>query len=82
MSGDSITLNASVEGIAVNFFWSPSQFMNDSHIINPTVYPSQNISYTLNAVSTVGCGTVADQVDIKVYNSIFILNGFRRKVMV
>ncbi|MDE3184103.1 MAG: gliding motility-associated C-terminal domain-containing protein [Bacteroidota bacterium] len=76
LSGDTATLNASVRGTNVNYYWSPSLFMNDSHSLNPYVYPPQEMNYTLNVVSTVGCGTATDDVKISVYKDIFIPNAF------
>jgi gliding motility-associated-like protein len=76
VSGDSIILNGSVKGTAVNFNWTPFVFMNDSHSVNPKVYPLQDIVYTLNATSTVGCGEGSDDVRVKVYNTIVVPNAF------
>ena len=76
VSGDSVILNGSVKGTAVNFNWSPSVFMNDSHSVNPKVYPAEDIVYTLHAASTVGCGVATDDVKVKVYNTIVVPNAF------
>ena len=76
VSGDSVTLNGSVTGTAVNYNWSPASFINNTQLVHPTVYPPEDISYKLTAVSTVGCGTVSDDINIKVYKDIFIPNSF------
>ncbi len=76
LKGDSAVLNASVKGTAVNFYWSPPVYMDDSHLINPKVYPPADLQYTLNAISTVGCGTTVSYVTVKVYNDIYIPNAF------
>ncbi|HEY8658044.1 MAG TPA: gliding motility-associated C-terminal domain-containing protein [Hanamia sp.] len=76
LAGDTATLNSFVSGTAVNYYWSPSTFMSDSHSLNPNVFPSEEMVYTLNVVSTVGCGTAMDDVKVSVYKDIFIPNAF------
>ncbi|GAC1450807.1 MAG: hypothetical protein NVSMB7_13230 [Chitinophagaceae bacterium] len=67
IKGDSAVLNGSSRGTAVNYYWTPVNFMNDAQLITPIVYPPASSSYTLNVVSTVGCGTASDEVQVKVY---------------
>lgn len=74
--GDSVILNATVKGTSVNFYWSPSTFINDIHSVTPKVYPIEDVVYTLTANSTVGCGSATSSVKIKVYKNIFIPNAF------
>lgn len=74
--GDSIILNASVQGTAVDFYWSPANFINDILTINPTVYPPEEMQYTLMTLSTLGCGSASATVKIKVYKDIYIPNAF------
>ena len=74
--GDTLQLNGNVTGTAVNFLWSPSTFMNNSQLINPTVAPQQDIIYTLSAHSTLGCGDADASVKIKVFNDIYFPTGF------
>ncbi len=76
LAGDTATLIGSVSGTNINYYWSPSLFMNDSHSLTPFVYPPEETDYTLNAVSTVGCGTATDDIKISVYKDIFIPNAF------
>ncbi len=76
VNGDSVNLNASAEGTSVNFYWSPPVYMDNSHLINPKVYPPEDVLYTLNAISTVGCGTAISDVKVTVYNDIYIPNAF------
>jgi gliding motility-associated-like protein len=76
LSGDTAILNASVKGTAVNFTWSPSTFMNDSRLITPHVFPPVNATYSLQVVSTVGCGSASDNVLVKVYNNFYVPNAF------
>ncbi|MDN3658018.1 gliding motility-associated C-terminal domain-containing protein [Ferruginibacter paludis] len=74
--GDSVILNATVTGTLVDFFWSPATFINDSHLVTPTVYPTEDAVYTLNANSTVGCGSGTSSAKIKVFRDIFIPSAF------
>ncbi len=76
ISGDTAILNGFVSGTALNYGWSPTADMNDYTLIKPQVYPLQDMTYTLNATSTVGCGTASDQVNVKVFKSFFIPNAF------
>jgi gliding motility-associated-like protein len=74
--GDTIVLNATVKGTAVNFYWSPATFISDIHSATPTVYPAEDAIYTLTATSTVGCGSGVSSAKIKVYRDIFIPDAF------
>lgn len=76
LAGDTATINASVSGTDVNYYWSPSLYMDNSRSLTPVVNPPKEINYTLNAVSTVGCGVATDDVKISVYKDIFIPNAF------
>ena len=76
ISGDTVILNGSVKGTAVNLNWTPSVSINDVHSVNPKVYPREDIVYTLNAVSTVGCGAASEEVKVKVYSKIVVPSAF------
>jgi gliding motility-associated-like protein len=74
--GDTANLNATIKGTSVNFFWTPSAFINNVNVINPVVSPPQSSAYTLHVVSTVGCGVASDNVLVKVYKDFYIPNAF------
>lgn len=74
--GDTARLSGYVKGTAVDITWSPPVYIDDSHFANPHVYPPQETIYTLKVLSTVGCGSAADDVLAKVYDDIFIPNAF------
>ncbi|TKK69262.1 gliding motility-associated C-terminal domain-containing protein [Ilyomonas limi] len=76
ISGDTAVLDAVVKGTAINYYWLPSDAMDDSHAIQPKVYPSQNKVYSLQVTSTVGCGNAVDEVMVKVYADLFIPTAF------
>ena len=69
-------LNASVTGTDVTYYWSPPSFISDIHLINPVVFPPHDFVYTLHATSPAGCGTADANVNVKVYNDIYIPNAF------
>ena len=43
---------------------------------NPKVNPQNTITYTLHASSKVGCGSGIDDVNVFVYNDIYVPNAF------
>ncbi len=76
VGGDSVMLNATIGGTAVEYSWSPYMYMDNNLLQAPTVYPPSNTVYTLTANSTVGCGSATSTVTVKVYKDIFIPNAF------
>ena len=76
LKGDTAVLNGIVSGTAVNFSWSPVSYMTDASLEAPQVYPPVNSTYTLNVVSTVGCGSASDAANVKVYEDFYIPNAF------
>ncbi len=44
--------------------------------LSPTIFPPENLQYTLTATSNVGCGIATSIINIKVYKDIFIPNAF------
>lgn len=69
-SGEPATLNGTVSGTAASYSWWPSLAMQNSGSLTPVVSPEETTTYTLTAVSGMGCGTVNDDVIIKVYKAI------------
>lgn len=68
-----------LEGVAgddVDFFWSPAEGLDNPYKLNPIASPKNDMTYTLNAVSKVGCGSASDQVFVKVYKSVIVPNSF------
>jgi gliding motility-associated-like protein len=74
--GDTVLLNGSVKGTDVNYYWSPSGSISNVVALKPAVFPSMETTYTLNAISTKGCGNTKSDVTIKVYKDIFMPNAF------
>ena len=76
LNNDTAILTPVINGTAVDYYWSPSDFMNDIHSENPKVNPTNTITYTLHASSNVGCGSGIDDVNVFVYNDIYVPNAF------
>ncbi len=76
VTGASILLNGTTNEQSNNILWSPPSFLSNVNVLKPTASPLQDISYTITANSAAGCGAASDQVDIKLYNGIFIPNSF------
>jgi gliding motility-associated-like protein len=74
--GQSVQLSGDLAGQLNNFSWSPATYINDINSLIPVVNPPVDQNYTLTVVSTYGCGTVSDDVMIKVYKDIFIPTAF------
>jgi gliding motility-associated-like protein len=75
LAGDSITLSAKAEGEQLTYSWSPDAFMNNVTSLTPFVKPTEDINYTIAAVSEFGC-TNQDETLVKVVADIFIPNAF------
>ena len=76
LTGDTALLTGSVDGTAVNYFWSPNSTLSSVTVLQPTVFPLAQTIYTLHAVSTVGCGDASDDVTVRVYNDVLMPNAF------
>jgi len=77
IEGDTTILNATVKGTALQFYWTPTDYINNPQAINPAVNPPLGqIVYTLHANSAQGCGNITDNVTVYVYHDIYIPNAF------
>jgi gliding motility-associated-like protein len=76
LNGQAITLAGSVNGQGYTYSWSPGTYINDIYSLRPVVNPPSDAQYILAAVSGIGCKTIADTMNIKVYPEIFIPNAF------
>lgn len=76
LTGDTALLTGSVAGTAVNYFWSPDNTLSNVTVLQPTVFPLAQATYTLHGVSTVGCGNESDDVTVRVYNDVLMPNAF------
>lgn len=74
--GDTVLLDGNVQGTAVDYKWSSAGTINNTTVLRPAVYPTVETSYTLNAVSIVGCGSGSSTVTVHVYKDIFMPTAF------
>jgi len=76
LAGDTAVLDGSAKGTAISYYWSPPTYISNVNALKPKVYPVQDITYTLSAFSTVGCGSASDDVHVTLYKDLFIPNSF------
>ena len=75
--GQSVTLNGKAEGTNLRYFWTPSLYLDNPDILNPTASPIDNTHYTLTVISDDGCDLmVTDEVYIRVLKNLKIPNTF------
>ena len=76
VAGQSVQLSGAVTGSNVQYYWSPSIYLDNPHILNPRATPPADITYTLYATSANNCFIVSDDVFIKVFPKVIIPNTF------
>ncbi len=74
--GIPITLDGSGTGTDIRYFWTPDLFIDNASSLRPVINLPQTAYYTLHAESNRGCGSVTDDVYIKVYDKIYVPNAF------
>ncbi len=74
--GESTRLDGAIKGDNItNYYWTPATFLSDPMSLNPIATPTDNITYTLTAISA-SCGTSTSSVFIRVFEKITIPNTF------
>jgi len=76
LKGQSIFLTGKANGSSVSSSWTPASYLNDPLLLRPIATPLIDITYTLTVTSNAGCGTVSDDVFVKVYNDIYVPSAF------
>lgn len=76
LKGESVALDGVAGGSEISYSWTPVNFLNDPSLAQPITTTPQDGTYTLQVVSNVGCGTVSDDVFVRVFNDIYIPNAF------
>ena len=63
--------------ILLNYSWSPSTGLNNTHIKNPVAILDRSITYTLTANTAEGCSG-SDEINIKVFqkSDLYVPNAF------
>ena len=75
LEGGSAVLSGTGSGNGLSYLWSPTSSLNNSTIAQPTVTPTNDISYTLTITSADGC-VDTDEVFVKVLKTPTIPNTF------
>ncbi|MFT4063022.1 MAG: gliding motility-associated C-terminal domain-containing protein [Edaphocola sp.] len=69
-----------LEGVSntdgVSIAWTPDYNISATNILQPTVHPDVETTYTLTLTSDYGCGTDSDEAVVKVYDDLSIPNVF------
>jgi gliding motility-associated-like protein len=74
--GQSVKLNGTVKGGGIlTYSWTPTTGLDDPASLTPIASPTDNITYTLTAVSQ-NCGSSTSSVFVRVYKKITIPNTF------
>jgi gliding motility-associated-like protein len=76
VTGQNITLNGKAGGDDVTYFWTPTDYLDDPTKLTPVATPTEDITYTLNVTSNLGCTSSSDDVFVKVYPKVLIPNTF------
>lgn len=71
-----VQLNGSVSGDNISFSWQPSPYINNTQILQPVVTPPGDTTFILSVVSTIGCGTASDTVNVFVYKGVHVPTAF------
>jgi gliding motility-associated-like protein len=66
-----ITLQGTAIGTNVNYFWTPTDYMDAPTSLTPKINPPDNITYTLHVEST-DCGIVTDEMKVRVFKKLTI----------
>lgn len=75
LTGNSTTLAGQAEGENVTYSWSPDTYISDTNNLNPTISPTENITYSLFATTAFGCIN-EDNVNVKVVKGIYVPTAF------
>lgn len=75
LEGGSVELLGSGNGNALTFVWAPNIAIDSNRILRPQVSPTDDITYTLTALSADGC-RASDPVLVKVLKTPRIPNAF------
>jgi gliding motility-associated-like protein len=76
IEGTPVELNGTVKGTSISYSWSQPLYMDNPALLQPDVNPPRDITYTLTAVSDLGCGISRDNVFVRVYKQVKVPNAF------
>jgi len=76
MEGQSVTLDGTSNTNDVKVSWTPDTNIDNPSVLQPSVTPDNDITYTLQLTSTIGCGIATDDVFVRVYKKVTVPNAF------
>jgi gliding motility-associated-like protein len=71
-----IQLQGSIQGGYANFYWTTTASLTNANTLAPSTFITADTKFYLTATALKNCGDVTDEVNIKVYNGIYIPNTF------
>ena len=74
--GKSVRLYGKIYGDHYTYYWLPATNLTNANTLEPLVTPTENITYTLHAVSALGCGETVDSVNVQIYQELNVPNTF------
>ena len=75
-AGKSVRLSGKILGDHYTYYWLPATNLANINTLEPLASPTENTTYTLHAVSALGCGETVDSVNVKVYQELVVPNTF------
>ncbi len=76
MEGESTTLDGTVSGDNLYYFWTPSDHLDDPNKLSPIASPLVTTTYTLNVSSQNNCESANSSVTVKVFKKVIVPNTF------
>ncbi|RYE35730.1 MAG: gliding motility-associated C-terminal domain-containing protein [Sphingobacteriaceae bacterium] len=76
VAGKSVRLSGKITGNNYTYYWLPNTYLTNGNTLEPLVTPTENITYTLHAVSALGCGETVDSVKVEISPELTVPNTF------
>lgn len=76
LEGQQTSLSGFVSGSDISYYWSPSTYIDNINLLQPTVQPPATITYLLHVNSNAGCPAATDSVKVNVYKAVYVPNAF------
>ena len=76
MEGESTTLDGTVSGDNLEYFWTPSKGLDDPKKLTPIATPAATTTYILNVASLNNCNGATSSMTVKVFKKVMIPNTF------
>ena len=74
--GNAVQVTGKAGGTNVSYYWTPPNYLDNPNSLNPVSSTPQDMVYSLHVVSNLGCGTMVDEVRVRVFEKVVIPNTF------